>query len=73
MMLAKVKGSLYYAVLFVSITFAAATGIVVPVTILGIMAAKSMNRSGYDVRRGRDYYSRWNFRNINPTKHYVSC
>ena len=49
MMLAKVKGSLYYAVLFVSVIFAAATGIVgASVTILGIMAAKSMNRSGYD-------------------------
>jgi TRAP-type mannitol/chloroaromatic compound transport system permease large subunit len=51
LMLAKVKGSLYYAVLFVSVIFAAATGIVgASVTILGIMAAKSMNRSGYDVR-----------------------
>ena len=50
MMLARVKGSLYYAVLFVSVIFAAATGIVgASVTILGIMAAKSMNRSGYDV------------------------
>ena len=51
MMLAKVKGSLYYAVLFVSVIFAAATGIVgASVTILGIMAAKSMNKSGYDVK-----------------------
>ncbi|MDA9752424.1 TRAP transporter large permease subunit [Candidatus Pelagibacter sp.] len=51
MMLARVKGSLYYAVLFVSVIFAAATGIVgASVTILGIMAAKSMNRSGYDVK-----------------------
>jgi tripartite ATP-independent transporter DctM subunit len=51
LMLARVKGSLYYAVLFVSVIFAAATGIVgASVTILGIMAAKSMNRSGYDVR-----------------------
>jgi tripartite ATP-independent transporter DctM subunit len=42
---------LYYAVLFVSVIFAAATGIVgASVTILGIMAAKSMNRSGYDVK-----------------------
>src|SRR5210317_1310165 len=48
---AKVRGSLYYAVLFVSVVFAAATGIVgASVTILGIMAAKSMNKSGYDVR-----------------------
>ncbi len=37
--------------LFVSTIFAAATGIVgASVTILGIMAAKTMNRSGYDVR-----------------------
>ena len=37
--------------MFVSVIFAAATGIVgASVTILGIMAAKSMNRSGYDVR-----------------------
>ncbi len=51
LMLARVRGSLYYAVLFVSVIFAAATGIVgASVTILGIMAAKSMNRSGYDVR-----------------------
>jgi len=51
MMLAKVRGSLYYAVLFVSVIFAAATGIVgASVTILGIMAAKSMNKSGYDVK-----------------------
>ena len=51
LMLARVRGSLYYAVLFVSVIFAAATGIVgASVTILGIMAAKSMNRSGYNVR-----------------------
>jgi tripartite ATP-independent transporter DctM subunit len=51
LILAKVRGSLYYAVLFVSVVFAAATGIVgASVTILGIMAAKSMNKSGYDVR-----------------------
>jgi len=51
LMLARVRGSLYYAVLFVSVIFAAATGIVgASVTILGIMAAKSMNRSKYDVR-----------------------
>jgi tripartite ATP-independent transporter DctM subunit len=51
LMLAKVKGSLYYAVLFVSVIFAAATGIVgASVTILGIMAAKTMNKSGYNVR-----------------------
>ena len=50
LMLARVRGSLYYAVLFVSVIFAAATGIVgASVTILGIMAAKSMNRSKYDV------------------------
>ena len=51
LMLAKVRGSLYYAVLFVSVIFAAATGIVgASVTILGIMASKSMNKSKYDVR-----------------------
>ncbi len=51
LMLAKVRGSLYYAVLFVSVIFAAATGIVgASVTILGIMAAKSMNKSGYDIQ-----------------------
>ena len=51
LMLSRVKGSLYYAVLFVSVIFAAATVIVgASVTILGIMAAKSMIRSGYDVR-----------------------
>ena len=51
LMLARVRGSLYYAVLFVSVIFAAATGIVgASVTILGIMASKSMNKSKYDVR-----------------------
>tara|TARA_Y100000590_G_scaffold429629_1_gene542386 strand:+ start:1 stop:1113 length:1113 start_codon:yes stop_codon:yes gene_type:complete len=51
LILARVRGSLYYAVLFVSVIFAAATGIVgASVTILGIMAAKSMNKSNYDVR-----------------------
>ena len=49
--LARTRGSLFIAVLFVSTIFAAATGIVgASVTILGIMAAKTMNRSGYDVR-----------------------
>jgi len=51
LMLSRVRGALFYAVLFVSVIFAAATGIVgASVTILGIMAAKSMNKSGYDVR-----------------------
>lgn len=51
LMLASTRGSLYIAVLFVSTIFAAATGIVgASVTILGIMAARTMNRSGYDVR-----------------------
>jgi tripartite ATP-independent transporter DctM subunit len=49
--LARVRGSLYLAVMFVATIFAAATGIVgASVTILGIMAGKSMIRSGYDVR-----------------------
>ena len=47
--LSRVKGALYIAVLLVSTVFAAATGIVgASVTILGIMAAKTMNKSGYD-------------------------
>ena len=51
LMLSRTRGALYLAVLFVSTIFAAATGIVgASVTILGIMAAKSMNRSGYDVK-----------------------
>ena len=60
MMLSRVRGSLFYAVLFVSIIFAAATGIVgASVTILGIMAAKSMNRSGYDVLEFHDFHHFW--------------
>ncbi|MDH3667438.1 MAG: TRAP transporter large permease subunit [Paracoccaceae bacterium] len=51
LMLSSTRGALYIAVLFVSTIFAAATGIVgASVTILGIMAAKTMNRSGYSVR-----------------------
>ena len=51
LMLSRTRGALYLAVLFVSTIFAAATGLVgASVTILGIMAAKTMNRSGYDVR-----------------------
>ena len=50
-MLSRVTGSLYLAVMFVATIFAAATGIVgASVTILGIMAGKSMIRSGYDVQ-----------------------
>ena len=50
-MLSRVRGSLYLAVMFVATIFAAATGIVgASVTILGIMAGKSMTRSGYDVK-----------------------
>ena len=49
--LSRVRGALYIAVLFVSTIFAAATGIVgASVTILGIMAAKTMNKAGYDVK-----------------------
>jgi tripartite ATP-independent transporter DctM subunit len=48
---ARMKGSLFVAVLFVSVIFGAATGIVgASVTILGIMAATTMKRSGYDVK-----------------------
>lgn len=51
LMLSRVKGALYVAVLLVSTVFAAATGIVgASVTILGIMAAKTMNKANYDVR-----------------------
>jgi TRAP-type mannitol/chloroaromatic compound transport system permease large subunit len=51
LMLSRTRGALYLAVLFVSTIFAAATGIVgASVTILGIMAAKTMNRSKYNVR-----------------------
>lgn len=50
-MFSRTRGALFVAVLFVSMIFAAATGIVgASVTILGIMAAKTMNKSGYDVR-----------------------
>ena len=51
LMMSRTRGALYIAVLFVSTIFAAATGIVgASVTILGIMAGKTMNRSGYNVR-----------------------
>ncbi len=51
LMMSRVRGALFIAVLFVSTIFAAATGIVgASVTILGIMAARTMNKSGYDVR-----------------------
>ncbi|MEM8554680.1 MAG: TRAP transporter large permease subunit [Pseudomonadota bacterium] len=51
MMFSNTRGALFVAVLFVSMIFAAATGIVgASVTILGIMAARTMNRSGYDVQ-----------------------
>lgn len=50
-LLAGVRGSLFLAVMFVATIFAAATGIVgASVTILGIMAGKSMIRSSYDVK-----------------------
>jgi TRAP-type mannitol/chloroaromatic compound transport system permease large subunit len=49
--LAPVRGSLYLAVLITATIFAAATGIVgSSVTLLGVMAAPAMKRSGYDVR-----------------------
>jgi tripartite ATP-independent transporter DctM subunit len=50
-LLARTRGALFYAVMFVATIFAAATGIVgASVTILGIMAGKPMIRSGYDVK-----------------------
>ena len=49
--LAGVRGSLYLALLVTATIFAAATGIVgSSVTLLGVMAAPAMKRSGYDVR-----------------------
>ncbi|MEK6592094.1 MAG: TRAP transporter large permease subunit [Pseudomonadota bacterium] len=51
LMFASVRGSLYLAVLITATIFAAATGIVgSSVTLLGVMAAPAMKRSGYDVR-----------------------
>ena len=51
MIMARVRGSLYIAVLIVSTIFAAATGIVgASVTLLGIMAGATMSRSGYNVK-----------------------
>jgi tripartite ATP-independent transporter DctM subunit len=50
-LLAGVRGSLYLAVLITATIFAAATGIVgSSVTLLGVMAAPSMIKSGYDVK-----------------------
>jgi len=49
--MARVRGSLYIAVLIVSTIFAAATGIVgASVTLLGIMAGATMTRAGYNVQ-----------------------
>jgi len=51
MIMARVRGSLYIAVLIVSTIFAAATGIVgASVTLLGIMAGATMTRAGYNVQ-----------------------
>ncbi|MGE0212262.1 MAG: TRAP transporter large permease subunit [Parvibaculaceae bacterium] len=51
LLLAPVRGALYLAVLITATIFAAATGIVgSSVTLLGVMAAPSMKKSGYDVR-----------------------
>jgi tripartite ATP-independent transporter DctM subunit len=50
MMLAKVSGSLYIAVVITSTIFAAATGIVgSAVTLLGVMSGPNMRESKYDV------------------------
>ena len=49
--MARIRGSLFIAVLIVSTIFAAATGIVgASVTLLGIMAGATMSRSGYNVQ-----------------------
>lgn len=51
MIMARIRGALFIAVLIVSTIFAAATGIVgASVTLLGIMAGATMSRSGYDVK-----------------------
>jgi tripartite ATP-independent transporter DctM subunit len=51
LLLSRVRGALYVAVLLSATIFAAATGIVgASVTILGIMAAPAMKRAGYDIR-----------------------
>ena len=51
MMLANTTGSLHVAVLAVSTIFATTTGIVgASVTIIGIMAAKTMDEAKYDVQ-----------------------
>ena len=51
MMMSRVRGALFIAVLIVSTIFAAATGIVgASVTLLGIMAGATMTRAGYDVK-----------------------
>lgn len=51
LMLGGMKGSLYVIVLIVATVFAAATGIVgASVTVLGVMAAPMMIRSGYNSR-----------------------
>jgi tripartite ATP-independent transporter DctM subunit len=49
--LARVHGSLYLSAMFVATLFGAASGIVgASVTLLGIMAAKAMDKSKYDVQ-----------------------
>ncbi|MEP5759873.1 MAG: TRAP transporter large permease subunit [Litoreibacter sp.] len=51
MIMARVRGALFIAVLIVATIFAAATGIVgASVTLLGIMAGATMSRSGYNVQ-----------------------
>ena len=51
MMMSRVRGALFIAVLIVSTIFAAATGIVgASVTLLGIMAGATMTKAGYDVK-----------------------
>jgi tripartite ATP-independent transporter DctM subunit len=49
--LARLNGSLYLSSMFVAVLFGAASGIVgASVTLLGIMAAKAMDKSKYDVQ-----------------------
>ena len=75
LMLSKTRGALFYAVMFVSTIFAAATGIVgASVTILGIMAGKTMIGTGYDTRLSAGLICAGGTLGILiPSKHYVSC
>ena len=75
MIMSRVRGSLYIAVLIVSTIFAAATGIVgASVTLLGIMAGATMSRSGYNVRLAAGTITAGGTLGYpDPTINYVDC